>query len=75
MEIHEVEGYSHAIVQRNGFEDKLVAICNGWIEAHNYIQRNGRKGMRIVGIDNIHAEVRELRDKEAEAINGKEEIR
>ena len=75
MEIHEVEGYSHAVVIKEGFEDKLVAICKGWIEAHNYIQRNWRKGMRIVGIETIHAEVRELRDKEAEAINGKEEIR
>ena len=70
MEIHEVEGYSHAVILREGFKDKMVAICNGWVEAHNYIQRNRKPGMRIVGIQSIQAEIRELRDKEAEKING-----
>lgn len=73
MNIHEVSGYSHGVVVKDGFNDKLVAICNGWIEAHNYISRNWHPGMRIVGIDNIHAEIRELRDKEAEKQNGEKE--
>ena len=63
---HVVNGYTHGVVERDGFEEKLIMICNGWIEAHNYIHRYGRPGMRIVGINNIHAEIKELRDKEAE---------
>ena len=66
MDIHEVEGYSHGVMAKDGFKDRLVAICNGWVEAHNYIHRYGRPGMRIVRIDNIHAEIKELREEEAE---------
>lgn len=67
----EVKGYSHAVVIKEGFEDKIVDICNGWIEAHNYIQKNRKPGMRIVGIKNVKAEIKELRDREAEE-DGKE---
>lgn len=64
---HDVEGYSHGVVAKEGFEERLVAICNGWIEAHNYIAKYGKPGMRIVGINNIHVDIKELREEEAEA--------
>lgn len=72
MDVHKTAGYSHAVVIREGFDDKLLALCKGWVEAHNYLHRNGKPGMRIVGINNIHVDIRELRDKEAEEVDGKE---
>lgn len=62
------EQYTHAVVQRDILDDidKVVIICTSWIEAHNYLARNGRKGMRIVEIESINIKTKELREKEAE---------
>lgn len=58
--------YTHAVVQKDNFEDKIVTICSGWIDAHNFMARHGRRGMRIVAIESIDIKTKELSAKEAE---------
>lgn len=60
--------YTHAVVQRDGLDDvdKIVTICSGWIDAHNFMARHGRRGMRIVAIESIDIKTKELSAKEAE---------
>lgn len=62
-----IDGYTHAVVEGHGDSTKIVTICNGWIEAHNYLNKNWRPDRRIVGLNNIRADIRELRKEEAEA--------